>query len=440
MTAAPAIRVVLIGALAAAAALTGIACGENEGQEANIPPARPVESSGCSPVSYGGEGRPDYLIATSTALQGEYISHGVQIAQALKLVLAKRGWRAGDYSVGLQICDEVAASADAASPAKCRRNARAFSRNRSVLVVHGPLTSTCAIEMAPILNQAPGGPLPLLSAGPTYLGLTRSGPGVGDDEPDKYFPTGQRSFLRIAPADDAQGAAGAIYARDQGARRVFVLDDGEPYGFGVAEAFRLAAERIGLTVAGAGRWDPKASDHRALLERMRRARADAVYLGGYPFDQSPRFVKDIRETVGPEAQIIAPDAWNNLAVVEAAGAAAEGFSPTIAVLPNDQLPPAGREFAAEFEKRFGARPCCFSVHTAQATHMMLDAIADSDGSRGQVLENLFEASVADGYVGDFEIDRYGDTTLNTIAVYQIEDGRLRFQTAIKPPAELLARR
>jgi branched-chain amino acid transport system substrate-binding protein len=294
--------------------------------------------------------------------------------------------------------------------------------------------------MAPILNRAPGGPLPALSAGPTYLGLTRSGPGVGRDEPGKYFPTGQRSFLRIAPADDAQGAAAALYAKDEGARRVFVLDDNEPYGFGVAEAFRLAAERIGVTVAGAGRWDSKASDYGALAERIRRAGADTVYLGGYPFDRSPLLVKDLRDTLGPEAQIIAPDAWNNLAVVEAAGAAAEGFTPTIAVLPNDKLPPAGREFATEFERRFGARPCCFSVHTAQTTQMMLDAIADSDGSRGQVLDNLFDASVEDGYVGDFEIDRYGDTTLNTIAVYQIEDGRLRFQTAITPPAELLARR
>jgi branched-chain amino acid transport system substrate-binding protein len=399
-----------------------------------------VESSGCSPVTYGGEGRPDFLIATSTVLQGEYRGHGIQVSQALKMVLAERGWRAGDYRVGVQICDEVAASGDASSPAKCRRNARAFAGNRSVLVFHGPATSTCAVEMAPILNRAPGGPLPMLSAGPTYLGLTHSGPGVGRDEPRKYFPTGQRSFLRIVPADDAQGAAGALYAKDQGARRVFVLDDNEPYGFGVAEAFRLAAERAGLTVAGTGRWNPKARDFRALAERIRRAGTDTVYLGGFVFGNGPRLVKDLREALGPEAQIIAPDSWNNLAVVEGAGAAAEGFSPTIAVLPNDELPPPGREFATEFEDRFGARPCCYSVHTAQTTHMMLDAIADSDGSRAQVLENLFDARVEDGYIGDFELDLYGDTTLNTIAVYRIEDGRLRFQTAITPPAELLARR
>ncbi len=432
-------RAVLIRAVAVAA-LSVAACGGDDGRDGNVPPARPVESSGCSPVTYGGEGRPDFLIATSTALQGEYTGHGIQIAQALKLVLAERGWRAGDYGVGLQICDEVSASGDAASPVKCRRNAHAFARNRSVLVVHGPLFSSCAIEMARILNRAPGGPLPALSAGPTYLGLTRSGPGVGRDEPEKHSPTGQRSFLRIVPADDAQGAAGALYAKEQGARRVFVLNDDQPFGFGVAEAFRLAAERIGLTVAGTGRWDPKARSFRALAKRIQGAGADTVYLGGYPFEHGPRLVKELREALGPKAQIIAPDAWNNLAVVEGAGPAAEGFSPTIAVLPNDKLPPAGREFAAGFEKRFRARPCCFSVHSAQAAHMMLDAIADSDGSRAQVLENLFDARVDDGYIGDFEIDRYGDTTLNTIAVYRIVDGRIRFQTAITPPAELLARR
>jgi hypothetical protein len=121
-------------------------------------------------------------------------------------------------------------------------------------------------------------------------------------------------------------------------------------------------------------------------------------------------------------------------------AAAEAFAPTIAVVPGDELPPAGRAYVEEFEQRFSARPCCFAVHLAQVTHMVLDAIADSDGSRAQVLGNLFEAHVEDGLVGDFDIDGYGDTTLTTIGVYQIQGGRLRFQTAITPPAELLARR
>ncbi len=341
----------------------------------------------------------------------------------------------------MQICDEVAASGDDADPAKCRRNARAFARNRSVIAVHGPLFSGCAREMAPILNRARGGPLPQVVAGPTYLGLTRAGPGVARGEPRRYFPTGQRSLIRIVPPDDAQGAAAALFAERQGARRAFVLNDDEPYGFGVAEAFRLAAGPSGLRVVGTGQWDPKAHDYQRLAKRVRRAGADAVYLGGYVFNNGPRLIKDLREALGPEAEILGPDGFNQLApIVEGAGAAAESFSPTIAVLPPRELPAEGREFAAEFERRFSARPCCFSVHTADAARMILDAIADSDGTRTQVLERLLEARVDDGYVGDFEIDRYGDTTLNKIGVYRIEGGRLRYQTAITPRPELLARR
>jgi branched-chain amino acid transport system substrate-binding protein len=432
---------VLAGTVAAAVSALLGACGGDDGQQPNIPRARPVDSSGCSPVSYRGEGRPDFLIASSTLLQGQFKDHGVQAAQSEKLVLAEQGWRAGDYTVGLQICDEVAASGDAPSPVKCRRNARAFVRDRAVLAVIGPHTSACAREMLPILNRARGGPLPAISASATYLGLTRSGAGVEAGAPRRFFPSGRRSFVRVIPADDVLGAAGALFAMREGARSVFALNDGEAYGFGVAEAFRLAAERSGLRVAGTARWNPKAPDYRALANRIRAAGADAVYLGGSLYNNGPQLIKDLREGLGPEAQIVGPDAFNQgPPIVEGAGAAAEAFAPTIAVVPGDELPPAGRAYVEEFEQRFSARPCCFAVHLAQVTHMVLDAIADSDGSRAQVLGNLFEARVEDGLVGDFDIDGYGDTTLTTIGVYQIQGGRLRFKTAISPPAELLARR
>lgn len=433
-------RAVLIGAATAATVVAVAACGQDEARKASISPATPIDASGCSKVTYGGKGRPDFLIAASTALHGQFIEHGVQNSQAIKLVLAQRDWRAGEYSVGLQICDEVAATGDTAGPARCRRNARAFVRNRSVLAVLGPMFSGCALEMLPILNRASGGPLPAISGSPTYLGLTRSGPGVEPGDPARNSPTGQRSFVRIVPADDVQGAAGALFAQREGARRAFVLNDGDSYGSGIAGAFRVAARRSGMLVVGTGTWNPKSSDYRALAQRVRRARADAVYLGGYVSSNGPRLVKDLRDALGPEAELVGPDGFNQPApIVEGAGAGAEGFSPTIAVLPNDRLPAAGREFAADFVERFSARPCCFSVHFAQAAQMTLDAIADSDGSRAQVLERLFDARVEDGLIGEFEIDRFGDTTLSTIGVYRIEGGRLRFKTAITPPDEILAR-
>ena len=422
-------------------AATATSCG---GDDDTAPATRPVvavEASGCSPVTYEGEGRPDFLIGTSTLLTGAFSNHGIQVSQALRMVLDERDWRAGDYRVGLQICGESVGGADASSAARCRRNARLFARNRSVLVVHGPLFSSCAAEMIPILNRAPGGPLAQTAAGPTYLGLTRQGPGVGRGEPERFYPTGKRSFARIVPPDDATGAAAAVFAKQQDARAVFALDDGLPYGFGVAEAFARASEALGLEVVGRAKWNPKSRNYRALAERVRRSGADAVYLGGYIFNNGAQVIRDLRAALGPDAELLGPDAFNDLdELVEGAGAAAEGFAPMIAVLPNDELPDVGRKFASRFEERYGARPCCFSVHTAETARMMLDAIAESGGSREKVRELLFESPVEDSYVGDFEIDPYGDTTLSRVAVYRLEDGRLRFQTAITPPRRLLARR
>ena len=47
--------------------------------------------------------------------------------------------------------------------------------------------------------------------------------------------------------------------------------------------------------------------------------------------------------------------------------------------------------------------------------------------------------VRGGLVGDFSIDRNGDTTLTTEGIYRIKDGRLVFEAAITPAADLLNR-
>ena len=133
------------------------------------------------------------------------------------------------------------------------------------------------------------------------------------------------------------------------------------------------------------------------------------------------------------------DALEPGSIIEAAGSGAEGLVISIAVLPNGDLPPAGRAFADEFTKRFSQRPCCFSIHDAQGTGMLLDAIARSGGDRARVAEAVMTAKVSGGLVGDFSIDRNGDTTLNQMGMYRIRAGRIRFETAITPAPELLAR-
>jgi branched-chain amino acid transport system substrate-binding protein len=422
-------------------ALVLAACGGDGATEpAPGPPAQALTAATCSPVSYGGAGRPRFLIVNSSAYQGPYKGHGVQTAQAMKMVLAKRGWRAGPYTVGLQVCEETSAATGGPSPAKCARNARAFAQNRSVIALVGPLTSNCAVHMLPILNQAPGGPLATISGGNTYVGLTRSGPGTLAGEPGRYVPTGRHGYARMAPSDDVQGAAVALQAQRLNLTRAFVVDDRSSYGRGLAAAYRVAAERLGLSVVGTAKWRPEARDYRALAQRIRAARPQTVFVSGDISGNGPKLIADLTAVLGRDVHVMAGDSFNQPAeLVEAAGAGAEGLRISIAVLPTRSLPAAGRRFAAEFERRFSQRPCCFSVHDAQATEILLDAIAQSGGNRARVAEAVMRTRVRGGLIGDFAIDRNGDTTLTTEGIYRITGGRLVFETAITPAADLLGR-
>jgi branched-chain amino acid transport system substrate-binding protein len=424
------------------AALLIAACGQEAPAPpaAAPPPARSIASSGCSPVTYGGPGRPQFLVAAVTSLQGQFKDHGVQTAQALKLVFARAGWKAGGYRVGLQICDETSAGSDFADPKKCASNARAFARDKSVLAVVGPLFSGCASAMLGVLAHAPGGAVPVISGSATYLGLTRSGPGVAVGEPAKNYRGGPRNFIRVVPADDVQAAAAATWLADHSRSRAYVLAHPDPYGQGLAEGFAYAARKLGVAVVGTAGWDPKAKSYSALAARVAAARPDAVFIGGYVFDNVPQLMKDLRERL-PRALLVGPDGTNQPAtIVEGAGAAAEGFLMTIALVPARALPAPGREFADDFRRRYSQLPCCFSVHSAQAAQMILDAIARAGPSREKVRRALFGMRVQNGLIGDFAIDRHGDTTLTKIGVFRIREGDGRFEGSVSPAPNLLARR
>jgi branched-chain amino acid transport system substrate-binding protein len=424
---------------AAMTTLAGACGGAEKPAPASGPPARAVATPICSPVSYGGPGHPRFLIVNNYSYQGEYKGHGVQTGQAIKMVLAERGWRAGPYTIGMQACEETSARTGQPSAEKCRRNARAFAQDPSVLGVIGPLTSYCAASMLPILNKAPHGPLADISGSNTYVGLTRAAAGTAPGEPHRYFPTGQRSYARLAPTDDVQGAADAMVAQRLRLRRAFVLDDRSPYGTALAGSFRSAASRLGVGVVGTAHVSLTAHDYRALAGRVRAARPTVVFVAGELGDAGPRLIAQLTSTLGPHVRLIGGDAFSPAPLIEAVGSRVDGMILSIAVLPTTNLPPNGRRFAAEFQKRYTQLPCCYSVHDAQATELMLDAIAKAGGNRARIARSLIGARVNNGLLGDFQIDRNGDTTLNTIGIYEIRAGRLHFEQAVTPPSELLNR-
>jgi ABC-type branched-subunit amino acid transport system substrate-binding protein/DNA-binding beta-propeller fold protein YncE len=402
-----------------------------------------VEGSFCSGVEFARQGRPDFLIASDLPLQ-----HGagpfptLQLSDAVRFVLARRDFRAGAYSIGYQSCDHSSVGRGAPyswTPATCRRNARAVADAPMVLGVIGPFDSSCAAFQIPILNRAPDGPLALISGSTTSTGLTHEAPGSGAGEPEMYYPRDMRNFARVVAADDVQGAAVSVMAERLGVTRLFVLEDGETYGSGIAAQVRKSARRLGIGIAGTARWDYRNRSFARLARRVGRSGADGVFLGGFvPGGPLRTPVRDLREVLGPDVQLLAPDGFSDFeALVEGEGAAAEGMVVSFPIVPASHLPSSGREFAEAFEKAISGPAEPYSPAVAQATAVLLDAIAASDGTRASVTRNLFGTRVENGILGTFEFDENGDTTAAGVTMYRIQNGRPRVVEVITPPTELV---
>ena len=134
----------------------------------------------------------------------------------------------------------------------------------------------------------------MISPGNTYPGLTKPGTGTAG-EPYIYYPLGVRNYFRVVPADDLQGAAAAAYAKQIGAKSVFVLDDTELYGKGIAAIFARRSTNLGLTVAGGPESiDTHASSYTQLADRIIQSKADLVYFGGITANQPDKVLADLR--------------------------------------------------------------------------------------------------------------------------------------------------
>ena len=379
----------------------------------------PVRARECA-APVGGGGRVDALIVSDLPLQGGTQILATQMVQAITFALRERGFRAGRLRVAYQSCDDSVARTGLFDEGLCAANARAYGRARDVLGVIGPMNSPCAVRAIPELNRAPGGGLATVSPLNSFVGLTRTGVGVDPRLPGALYPTGRRTYARVHPTDDLQGAALALLARDRGRRRAFVLSDGEPgYGALMAEGFAAAARRLGLEVVGRGTWDPRRRGFRPLARRVARSGADAVFLGGLLDTGGARVLRDVRRELPAGAgDILAPDGFTPVPLlVETAGAAARDVFVSLGGVVTEGLPATGRRWVERFARtQPGVEVQPAAVYAAQATHVLLDAIAASDGTRRSVVAELLRTRVEDGLIGSFSFDPNGDVSESPVTV------------------------
>jgi DNA-binding SARP family transcriptional activator/ABC-type branched-subunit amino acid transport system substrate-binding protein/DNA-binding beta-propeller fold protein YncE len=402
------------------AAPRGVAVGEGA---VWVTAARPpsaeeaLPASSCSKVFYGGAGSPRFVVASDLPLQGPGRAIALSKTEAIRFVLEQRDFRAGQYTVGYQSCDDSTAQAGGYDLYKCFSNAKAYARNLAVLGVVGPNDSGCAGVQIPITNQAPGGGLAMISPTTTWTGLTRPYAGMRRGELEDRYPSGERNFVRIAAADHLQAVAAAQLVKELGARRLFVLSD--PY-FGTD--VETAARNLGLEIVGSSGWNSEARNFDRLARRIARTRADAVFIGGFLYPNGGGLVRDLRARLGPDVALVAPDRFGPVPdLLEAAGPAARGMYLSLSGVLNGELPPPGRRFLEEFEATRAGEPSPSpsAAYAAQAAEILLDAIARSDGTRSSVTRELRGTTVEDGILGDIRFDEYGDLVAGPVTIFRV---------------------
>jgi branched-chain amino acid transport system substrate-binding protein len=402
----------------------------------------------CTSAVYGGTERPDALIVSDLPTQGVDAPVTLAMTQAIEFVLRRHGFRAGPYRIAYQACDDATVAAGSYTAEKCAANMKMYVAAKTVLGMIGPENSGCAASQLRLANRAEPGPLAIVSPTASYVGLTRHGHGVPPEELARFYPTGVRNFTRVIPADDAQGAAGAVLAKRLGVKDAYVFesDARELYDTALAHAFSQSARRLGIRVDGPS--SPPARDFQSLARRLRTRGIDAVYVAALNDERDAEFIRTVRKVIGSRLIVIAPDAFLPASnQVHQIGKEAVGMYVTgnIVTDPGNQLPPTGQRFVEEFSATQASRNVNFyAPYAAQAAEVLLQAIARSDGTRASVTRELFRVRIRDGIFGSFSLDENGDPRSNLFPVFRVtraapdvlypED---RVVTVISAPSQLI---
>jgi branched-chain amino acid transport system substrate-binding protein len=412
------------GCVVAALAVGVAACGGSDTKSG---------SSGGSTASAG----KNLTIYSSVPLQGASRVQTEALVNGAKLALEQAGNKAGDHTIKYVPLDDSTAQAGTWTPEATSANALKAAQDSSTAAYIGEFNSGASKVSIPILSEAG---VPQISPANTYVGLTTNDPGSEPGEPDKYYPTGDRTYTRIVPKDTIQAAALVTLMKQDGCTKVAMTNDKEVYGAGLSRVIELSAKAQSLTITGNDAIDKTASNFRSVAAKAKAAGADCFVFAGITANGAVQLYKDFAAAL-PQAKLYGPDGVAETGFAsEKDGGIPASLDPrvkvTVATLSPDQYPPEGQAFFKAFTEKYGVdNPDPYAIYGYEAMALALDAIKRSKtGDKADVKKALFETKDRASVLGTYSIDENGDTTLTDYGAYSIKDGKLVFDQTIKAKA------
>ena len=342
----------------------------------------------------------DVTIAVAGPMTGDLASFGEQLRRGAEMAIADINAAGGvnGEQIKLEIGD------DQCDPKQAVQVANDLVK-KGVVFVAGHFCSGSSIPASEVYSEE----------GILQMTPASTNPKFTDDPAAK----GIKTIFRSCGRDDKQGSfAGPWMAKTYGGKNVAILDDKSPYGQGLANETQKNMEASGLKTALRDTYTQKEKDFSALITKLKDAKIDAVYIGGYHNDVG-LMVRQARDQ-GYKADFISADALNTAEFWSISGPAGEG------VRYSDGASAVNLDSAKAVVEKFRAgnyEPEGYTLNSYAAIQAWAAAATIAGSTEGEKVAEALHSNKIPSVLGELQWDDKGDLTEVNYAWYVWHDGK-----------------
>jgi branched-chain amino acid transport system substrate-binding protein len=389
--------------------------------------AATLGATGCGGVGVSGASSAvgnQLTVYSSLPLQGPSGPSSQQIVNGEKLALGETGGRIGPFKISYLSMDDSNATSGEWNPGITATNAKTAAEDTTTIAYLGDYNSGATGVSLPLINAS--GILQISPASP-YVGLTSS-LDAGQDEPERFYPSGKRTFGRLQPGDPVQAEAQVALMKALGVKQLYVLDDQGPFEIPLAELVAGDAARAGITVVKHDSLDMTdtnaTTSFKSETEKVAESGAQAVFFAGGTGTGTVALWKQLHGADPKLLLLGSSDMVNSSFTSEIGGAAASTYL-TTPILPADRYPAPAAKVLAAYRRRFGGDPNAYALYGYEAMSVALQSIREAGlhgNDRQTVVNEFFATKDRDSVLGRYSVQADGETTLSRYGADRVQNG------------------